>query len=100
MSEAPEQGSVSTPGTYAVILRRIEGSDHDGFRTASYWDGHLHPVRELAVSHGFKTVRCDDFNIGVVRKGELRELWWMDKKLSEDEGTLAEIGRECGLVAS
>ena len=89
-------GSVSTPGTYAVILRRIEGNDHDGFRTASYWDGRLHPVRELAVNHGFRTVRCDDFNVGMVRDGRLVSLWWMDKVISEDEGTLDGIGRECG----
>lgn len=90
---------MTAPDTYAVIVRRIEGSDRDGFRTASYWDGRLHPAKELAVSHGFRLGVCDDFNIGVVRKGELVSLWWMDRQVNEPPETLAEIGRECGLAA-
>ena len=91
---------MSTSDTYAVIVRRIEGSDRDGFRTASYWDGLRYPAKELAVKHGFKLGVCDDFNIGVVRDRQLVSLWWMDKQISEDAETLAEIGRECGLTAA
>ena len=91
---------MSAPDTYAVIIRRVEGNDSDGFRTASYWDGRMHPAKELAVSHGFKLGVCDDFNIGVVRDRQLVSLWWMDKQISEDADALAEIGRECGLVTA
>lgn len=83
---------------YVVIIGRAEGNERTGFRTSHYWDGHTFDRKPLAVSHGFELAQSDDFNIGIVRGGQLVSIWWMDKQIDEDAATLAEISEECGFA--
>jgi len=88
------------PGTWITITAQAEGSDHDGFRVAHYWDGRTFASKPEAVSNGFEARGSDDFNVGYVKGGRLESLWWMENRLAEDEPTLAGIAREIGIVAS
>jgi hypothetical protein len=82
---------------YVVITGQAEGNDRDGFRIAYYWSGQHFATKPEAVSHGFEIRGSDDFNIGLVRNGELVSFWWMDHQIGETAEDLARIGRECGL---
>jgi len=83
---------------YVTIIGHAVGNDRDGFRVCYDWDRRTFTDKAAAIENGFKAVGCDDFNIGVVRKGRLVSLWWMDNQISEDDATLAKIGRECGFA--
>lgn len=82
---------------WIVIIGSAVGNPEDGYRVAHDWDRRTFGHKSAAVGHGFQLGRSDDFNLGFIRNGRLESLWWMDHKLSEDEATLAEIGREIGL---
>ena len=82
---------------YVTIIGHAVGNDRDGFRVACHWDGHTFADKEAAITNGFKSIGCDDFNVGVVRKGRLVSIWWMDRQIDELPGKLEMIGREIGL---
>jgi hypothetical protein len=88
---------VSKTDTYVTIVSHAVGNDRDGFRVAYDWDGRTFKDKAAAIENGFEAIGCDDFNIGVVRKGRLASFWWMGEQISAPPETLAEIGRECGL---
>ena len=50
-----------------------------------------------AVRHGFQTT--DDFNIAVVRGGDIVDLLWMEKSIGEEPEVMADIARAIGLRA-
>lgn len=82
---------------FIVITAQVVGGDETPMRIEHYWDGQEFGRRQDAVSHGFKFRESDDFNIGHVSQGELRQIWWMDEDLHEPPETLREIGQEIGL---
>lgn len=45
------------------------------------WDGQHHPTQATAISAGFRTFKCDDFNIGQVKNQQLIWFGWMDREL-------------------
>ena len=51
--------------------------------TEYQWDGQHHPSHDQAVSAGFTTFECDDFNIGRVDDGQLVWFGWMDRELPD-----------------
>lgn len=82
--------------SYIVIIRRAwcnEGGH--GIEYSS--DIIHHETRNGAISHGFRTVYSDDFNIGVIKGGKLISFDWMDKPVGESEDTLAQIAELIGL---
>ncbi len=83
--------------TYITVLSSAVGHTPQGFSVDYDWDQRQFATKPEAVSNGFRLRGCDDFNIGVVSKGRLVSLWWMDRQISESAETLAEIGREIGL---
>lgn len=87
-------------GTWITLCAQAEGNDRDGFHIAHYWDGKKFSHKSEAVSNGFTTGRSDDFNVALTGglTGGLTEIWWMDKRIEEEPGVLAEISREIGLV--
>lgn len=74
---------------YVVLTAQVEGNPDVGYDTYHYWDGQSFTDKARAVSH--------DFNIGVVRKGKLESVWWMDDQIDEEARVLAEITVECDL---
>ena len=83
---------------YVTITGHAVGNDRDGFRVYYDWDRRTFTDKAAAIANGFEAVGCDDFNIGVVRKGRLVSIWWMDSQISEEDEALARIGRECGFA--
>lgn len=82
---------------WIVIIGSVVGNQGDGFHITHNSDLREFGHKPDVISHGFALARSDDFNVGLVRGGRLESLWWMDKNLSEDAETLAEISREIGL---
>ena len=89
---------MSTTDYYVTIIGRAAGNDRDGFDVYYDWDRRTFTDKAAAIANGFEAIGCDDFNIGVVRKGQLVSLWWMDDQISEGDEVLARIGRECGFA--
>jgi hypothetical protein len=82
---------------FTVITCRAFCSNGDPISLEYFSDSERFPDREMAVRHGFKTVGCDDFNVGVIDDGHLSDLLWMDKSIGEEPDILAKIAWEVGL---
>ena len=87
----------TTTETYIVLVAHAVGNPEVGYKVVHDWDGQQFTRKPEAVSHGFELRKSDDFNIGVVSKGRLVSLWWMDHQVTESTETLAEISREISL---
>lgn len=85
------------PDLYVILTAQVEGNPEMGYGIYHYWDGRSFTDKTLAVSHGFEIRESDDFNVGVVRKGALESVWWMDDRIDEEASVLAKITGECGL---
>ena len=83
--------------TYITVLASAVGHTPEGFSVDYHWDRRHFATKPEAVSNGFDLRKSDDFNIGVVSKGHLVSLWWMDHQITKSAATLADIGREIGL---
>lgn len=82
--------------SYIVIIRRAWCNE--GGHGIEYSSDLIHyETRNGAISHGFRTVGSDDFNIGVIEDGKLISFDWMDKPVGESEDTLAQIAELIGL---
>ncbi len=90
--------STTTTDYYVTITGHAVGNDRDGFRVYYDWDRRTFADKASAIENGFEAIGCDDFNIGVVRRGQLVGIWWMDNQISEEDEALARIGRECGFA--
>ena len=88
------------PETFITIISQAEGNDRDGFRITHYGDGRQFASKAEAVSRGFELAASDDFSVGVVSKGRLVSLWWMDDRIDLTAEDLAEVGRDLGLEVS
>lgn len=83
--------------TYVTLVSQAVGNERDGFSFAANWDHKQFDTKAKAVANGFRWVDCDDFNVGVVRKGRLVEVWWMDKLIDETDDNLREMAAQVGL---
>ncbi len=63
---------------YIVILQQIITPNFD---TAYDWDYKRFLTRKAAISHGFEIRGSDDFNIGVIKDGQLKQFCYMAKPL-------------------
>lgn len=84
---------------YIVIIQRAWCNE--GGHGIEYSSDLIHyETRKDAISHGFKLVDSDDFNIGVIETGKLASFDWMDKPVGENgesDDTLAQIAELIGL---
>lgn len=79
---------------FIVLCRQIVGSSLETLHTETHWDGEFHRTRKLAIKDGYAQRGSDDFNIGVVRKGKLVSIDWMNEPLGESAGQLADVAYE------
>ncbi|HBT8327451.1 TPA: antitoxin [Klebsiella pneumoniae] len=82
--------------SFIVIIRRA-WCNEGGYGIEYSSDLIHYETRNEAISHGFRTVDSDDFNIGVIEEGSLASFDWMDKPVGESEDTLAQIAELIGL---
>jgi len=83
---------------YIVISGHIVGNQERGFVTV--WESDLEEKHTVsaAISHGFRTVGSDDFRIGLVKFGALRQLQFMEEApryFDELEYTAEQLGLRC-----
>lgn len=83
--------------SYIVIIRRAFGGGSVPVQISSYSDLKEFDNRQEAITHGFETINCDDFNIGVVEDGKLTSLDWMDKSINEKPDVIDQISEAIGL---
>lgn len=83
--------------TFIVIICRPFGGDGVPVKMMSYSDLQEFENRHDAISHGFKTIHSDDFNIGVLEDGKLVSFDWMDKPIGEKPEVIEEISNSLGL---
>ncbi|HBW4220729.1 TPA: antitoxin [Klebsiella pneumoniae] len=82
--------------SFIVIIRRAWCNE--GGHGIEYSSDLIHyETRNGAISHGFRAVDSDDFNIGVIEGGKLISFDWMDKPVGESEDMLAQIAELIGL---
>lgn len=81
---------------YIVIVARAVTTAH-GFGMSYSWDGDRHAKRKAAISDGFTVTGSDDFNIGVVKNGQLVSMDWMEQPIDTDITVLSKIAKEIGL---
>jgi hypothetical protein len=61
---------------YIVLVGRVVGSGP--FQTEYSFDGEKFDKVRAAIHWGFRQCGSDDFNIGVLKRGKLVSLDWMD----------------------
>ncbi len=74
---------------YVVIVTNAVTTG-DGFGFVHYVSPHKFLTRPAAQRHGFTLGRSDDFNIGVLRGGDLVAVLWMDEVVDDDPSAIAE----------
>lgn len=82
---------------YIVLCAQVVGGDADPFRTEYHFDGKRFDGRSAAIDHGFKIRGSDDFNIGVLRAGELVSLDWMSDPVDAEPARMSEIAKQVAL---
>ena len=84
---------------YIVLCGQVVGGGDRPFDVLYSFDGRKFPTRDLAIKHGLKVRGSDDFNIGVINRGKLVSLDWMEKMVDADPSILAAINEQVGLRA-
>lgn len=82
---------------YIVVIGRAVGSSDTGFQILYSSDMKKFKNREEALRHGEDITDSDDFNIGILKDGELISLDWGYKVVSSDSETLNKIAEDLGL---
>ncbi len=83
---------------YVCIVRSIVGNETDGFHTTSDYYSPSQATIVGAWRRGLRELdRSDDFNLGVIRNGQLIALLWQDEIVDDDPEEIAEIAEDCGL---
>lgn len=82
---------------YIVLCAQVVGGDAGPFRTEYHFDGKRFDGRSAAIDHGFKIRGSDDFNIGVLRAGELVSLDWMSDPVDTEPARMSEIAKQVAL---
>lgn len=77
-------------GDEYVVIASIVVTSGDGFEFVHYVSPHKFLTRAIAQKHGFTLGRSDDFNIGVLRKGQLVAVLWMDEVVDDDPTEIAD----------
>jgi len=76
---------------YIVLMGQIVGGNGRPFEVLYGYDGRRFKDRKKAIAHGLEKRESDDFNIGVLKRGKLVSLDWMDKPLDTDADDLQRI---------
>jgi hypothetical protein len=77
---------------YIVLCANVVGSGP--FETAYSFDGRRFTDRDDAIKHGFTLGRSDDFNIGVLRDGELLTVDWMTMVVDREHDLMRNIEKQ------
>lgn len=82
---------------YIVLMGQIVGGGERPFETVYGFDGEKFKERAEAIRHGLRERGSDDFNIGVLERGKLVSLDWMEKPVETDPAELAAIRKKIAL---
>lgn len=82
---------------YIVLCGQFYGSPEVGYELLYNFDGHRFRKRETAIRHGLEVRGSDDFNIGVLEKGQLVSMDWMNETIDRDPAKLKRIAEQIGL---
>ncbi len=82
---------------YVVICTHVVGNAAD-YEFVHYVSPKLCTTVDEAQSYGFTFGRSDDFNIGVVRRGELVAVLWMDELVDDEPSEIADRAKAVRLA--
>lgn len=82
---------------FIVLCSQVVGGGDRPFRVQYAFDGERFDDRKRAISHGFTLGRSDDFNIGVLERGRLVSVDWMEKPVDTDPSIVQGIAEQVGL---
>lgn len=80
-----------TGDEYVVVAPSIVGNPEAGYDTVYAVHPPVQPTLAHAKRYGFTIGRSDDFNIGVLRRGELVASLWMDEVVDDNRSDLADM---------
>lgn len=89
------------PDRYVAIQPHVTNGPGLSWETTWSWSAQLHDDRAAALSQGFETFGCDDFNVGVVDAdtGLVRSVLWMDRDdRGQSEAELREVNEQLGFL--
>jgi hypothetical protein len=76
---------------YFVIVSEVVGGDFVGFHTEHHRGSADVGDLDKAIHLGWAAVKCDDFNVGVIRGGRLAAVLWMDQVVDAEPDVLWRI---------
>ena len=82
---------------YIVLCGQVVGGADKPFEIVYGFDGERFADRKAAIRHGLKIRESDDFNIGVLKRGKIVSVDWMEEPVDTDPALLAEISQQIGL---
>lgn len=83
---------------YIVLCGQVIGGGPQLFEIVYSFDRERFSDRHAAIQHGLKERGSNDFNIGVVKDGELVSLDWMNEAGETDSALLKQIAEQVGIV--
>lgn len=81
---------------YRAVFGDFQGNPTHGYTHEYWWLGDLRETWSEATRDGFRAQDSDDFNIGVVRSGQLVALLWMDEVVDDEEAVMAQVVASAG----
>lgn len=81
---------------YRALFGDFFGNPTSGYRHEHWWLDDLRTTWRDARRDGFRAQGSDDFNIGVIRDGELIAVLWMDEVVDDEPEVLADIVASAG----
>lgn len=85
---------------YIVLCGQIVGGNGIPFDTVYGFDGQRFDNRSRAILHGLEIRGSDDFNIGVLVKGKLARLDWMNEPVESDPVEIRRVAEQIGIAAA
>lgn len=79
---------------YLVVFAQIEGNPERGYDTYHYPQGEPHPSLSHAISEGFTERESDDFNVWVIRKGQVVASLWMNEIVDDEDVLMKKFTRD------
>ncbi len=79
---------------YIVLCGQVVGGGERPFEIVYGFDGERFKDRSDAIAHGLRERGSDDFNIGVVKRGRLVSLDWMNKPVDTEPEVLNPIAEQ------
>jgi hypothetical protein len=100
MSEKPNPIHEHQPGDrYRAVFGDFFGNPDSGYSHEYSWLGPVRTQHRAAERDGFKAQHSDDFNIGVIRGGELVALLWMWEVIDDEPDVLADVVESAGVAS-